>query len=166
MSFTPIQKSSATPVQMHRVPKGYSEYVEINGKWLFYNNATQRFYDPTEHKYYNIATKQWEVPKKIDTPSQQTQQPKKDQKTAYRGRVWQKMSDVSNKAMRKLAFSLCVLVAVALTIATACGAYATYALLLQQANPVGVIVGFLSVYFGIAAYKYSKIALEKLYQKS
>ena len=40
---------------------------------------------------------------------------------------------------------------------------ATYALLIKQADPVGVIVGFLTLYFGVAAYKCSKVALEKIY---
>ena len=48
------------PFSFQNVPKGYSQYVEVNGKWLFYSMATQRFYDPSDRKYYNIVTKQWE----------------------------------------------------------------------------------------------------------
>lgn len=192
MALHPVQNNmpiapSPSPSKRYTVepiPYGYKFVGIIHDTPWFFNERTKRYYDPITRHYYNNITKGFEEAKprnlgfgvfdpiivKGAAPSRapQIERPVEnpDHKKVYMGRSWQKFCHVMNKALKKLAGSLCLVVAAALALATACGGYATFALLIQQGNPVGVIVGFLTLYFGVATYKYTQIALAKLYQEN
>ncbi len=160
---------------LHHIPKGYEAFVSVKDKWLFYNKHTHRYYDPTTHQYYNIATKGFEKaarpslygaevlnPVVVQAPMHPTMEAKK---VVQNGRAWQRFGNFSSATMKRLVIATSLLFTAALATATLCGGYATYALLISQGNPVGAILGFLTIYFGVATYKYAKIALERLRQK-
>ncbi|MCE5315939.1 MAG: hypothetical protein LLG04_01070 [Parachlamydia sp.] len=166
-----------------QVPMGFKPCPPRQDKPLFYNDKTGEIYDPTTNECYNPKTKHFEKPRSsyfnpnvfnpiVDQNAPQVQmrnevrhlQVPEIKPVVHNGRVWQKICDVTNRTLKKLAGSLCLVFAAALALATACGSYATFALLIQQGNPVGAIVGFLTLYFGVATYKYAKIALSKLNQ--
>lgn len=184
-ALNPVVERPAIKYKVERIPTGYKDIIDINGQPLFFNPGTKRYYNPATRSFYSNITKAFEKAKPasfgvglldpivVKAPAQlpaiqaieapiEPPIDNEDNKKVYMGRTWQKICDVFNKALKKLAGSLCLVFAAALAVATACGGYATFALLIQQGNPVGVIVGFLTLYFGVATYKYTKIALEKL----
>lgn len=163
-----------------QVPPGFKPWQSRQDKPLFHNERTGEIYDPTTNQCYNPKTKSFEKPrssyfnpnilnpvveKNVPLEIRHTHVPE-NKPSVHNGRGWQKISEVSNRAVKKVAGSLCLVFAAALALATACGSYATFALLVQQGNPVGAVVGFLTIYFGVATYKYAKIALSKLHQEN
>lgn len=161
-----------------QVPMGFKPWRTKQNKPLFLNEKTGEIYDPITNECYNPKTRNFEKPNasyfnpNVFNPVVEAEQvrhihaPPGIKPAVHNGRGWQKISDISNRALKKVAGSLCLVFSAALALATACGGYATYALLVQQANPVGAIVGFLTIYFGVATYKYAKIALSKLHQEN
>lgn len=175
-----VQAAQPAYAKVVQVPIGFKPWPTRQDKPLFLNEKTGEIYDPITNECYNPKTRNFEKPKpsyfnpnvfnpvvEKNVPVRHMHEHVPENKPAvHNGRAWQRIGDVTNRALKKLAGSLCLVFSAALALATACGGYATYALLVQQANPVGAVVGFLTIYFGVATYKYSKIALSKLHQEN